>query len=91
MNGRNDYQHDTMTDKKAEVLSVIFKVASEHKNFPTNELIKLVENENVVFKYFLNENNEVKEDKEAQDMICAILTSYDEDEIDTILCELDSE
>ena len=90
MDGRNDYQqHNNNDDKKAKVVSVIFKVASKHKNFPVNELIKLIEKEDVVFRYFLNNNSNVKDDKNAQDLICDILYLYEEEEIDTILSELD--
>lgn len=88
MNGRNDYnqQHD---DNQKALLNVIFKVAEQHNNFPVDELIKLAEEE-IVHKYFFNENTNVTDDKKAQDMICTILpSSYDEDEIDAILSELD--
>lgn len=88
LDGRNDYQqHDN--NQKAEVLSAIFKVANKHKNFPTNELIKLVEDKDIVLRYIVNENNDVKDDKKAQDLICDILHLYDEEEIDIILSELD--
>jgi hypothetical protein len=87
MDGRNDYnqQHD---DNRKALLNVIFKVAEQHNNFPVDELIKLVEKEDVVLGYIINENKNIADDKKAQDLICDILHSYDEEEIDTILSEL---
>ena len=87
MDGRNDDY--TQTQQHNKVLDTILRIASEHVNFPTNELIKLAEEE-IVHKYFFNENTNAADDKTAQNLICGILpSSYDEDEIDDILSELD--
>ena len=88
MAGRNDDYAQTQQNNKVKVLDTIIRIASEHDNFPIDGLIKLIEKEDVVLGYIINENKNITDDKKAQDLICDILPSYDEEEIDTILSEL---